>query len=53
MSKSPTATKSGKKLPPIHPGKILLEDMKDEEISTNGLVRAIRVPGKPPQPDRE
>jgi addiction module HigA family antidote len=32
------------KLPPIHPGKILLEDLKDEEISINGLARAIRVP---------
>ena len=44
MSKSPTATKSGKKLPPIHPGRILREDMKDEEISINGLAQAIRVP---------
>jgi len=44
MSKSPTTTESETKLPPIHPGKILLEDMKDEEISINGLARAIRVP---------
>ena len=44
MSKSPTTTKSGKRLPPIHPGKILLEDMQDEEISINGLAQAIRVP---------
>ena len=44
MSKSPTAAKGGKKLPPIHPGKILLEDMKDEEISINGLAQAIRAP---------
>ena len=43
MSKSPTTTKS-KKLPPIHPGKILLEDLKDEEISINALAQAIRVP---------
>jgi antitoxin HigA-1 len=43
MSKSPTTTKNVK-LPPIHPGKILLEDLKDEEISINGLARAIRVP---------
>jgi antitoxin HigA-1 len=43
MSKSPTTTKSVK-LPPIHPGKILLEDLKDEEISINGLAQAIRVP---------
>ena len=44
MSKSPTATKGEKKLQPIHPGRILLEDMKDEEISINGLAQAIRVP---------
>ena len=43
MSKSPTTTKRGK-LPPIHPGKILLEDLKDEEISINRLAQAIRVP---------
>jgi len=43
MSKSRTTTRV-EKLPPIHPGKILLEDMKDEAISINGLVRAIRVP---------
>ena len=44
MSKSPTTAKDGKKLPPIHPGKILREDMKDEEISINALAQAIRVP---------
>jgi addiction module HigA family antidote len=44
MSKLPTTTKSKKKLPPIHPGKILLEDLQDEEISINGLAQAIRVP---------
>jgi hypothetical protein len=33
MSKSPTTTKGGKELPPIHPGKILFEDMQDEEIN--------------------
>ena len=48
MSKSPTTTKTEKKLPSIHPGRILLEDMKedmkDEEISINGLAQAIRVP---------
>jgi addiction module HigA family antidote len=44
MSKSPTTTKTGSKLPPIHPGKILLEDMRDEGISINGLAQAIRVP---------
>ena len=37
-------SEEAKKLPPIHPGKILLEDMKDEEISINGLAQAIRVP---------
>lgn len=40
MSKSRITTK----LPPIHPGAILLEDLKDEGISINGLARAIRVP---------
>jgi addiction module HigA family antidote len=44
MSKSPTTTNGRKKRPPVHPGKILLEDMKDEEISINGLAQAIRVP---------
>ena len=44
MSKSPTTTKGGKKLPPIHPGRILLEDMRDEEISINRLAQLIRVP---------
>jgi addiction module HigA family antidote len=43
MSKSPITTE-GKKLPPIHPGKILLEDMRDESVSINGLAQAIRVP---------
>jgi antitoxin HigA-1 len=43
MSKSPTTTKNVK-LAPIHPGKILLEDLKDEEISINRLAQAIRVP---------
>jgi addiction module HigA family antidote len=42
MSKLPITTKD--KLPPIHPGKILLEDLKDEQISINGLAKAIRVP---------
>ena len=32
------------KLSPIHPGSILLEDLKDEGISINGLAQAIRVP---------
>jgi addiction module HigA family antidote len=44
MLKSPITTNRSNELPPIHPGKILLEDMKDEEISINGLAQAIRVP---------
>jgi len=44
MSKSPTTTRREKKLPPIHPGKILIEDLRDEGISINGLAQAIRVP---------
>jgi addiction module HigA family antidote len=47
MSKSSTtseASESAAKFPPIHPGKILLEDLKDEGVSINGLARAIRVP---------
>jgi addiction module HigA family antidote len=43
MSKAPITTKR-EKLPPIHPGTILLEDLKDEDISINKLARAIRVP---------
>ena len=42
MSKLPTTTEE--KLPPVHPGRILLEDLKDEGISINGLAQAIRVP---------
>ena len=42
MSKSLITTE--KKLPPLHPGRILLEDMQDEQISINGLAQAIRVP---------
>jgi addiction module HigA family antidote len=42
MSKSSIA--NDKRLPPIHPGRILLEDLKDEQISINGLAQAIRVP---------
>jgi addiction module HigA family antidote len=44
MSKSSIITKRETKLPPIHPGKILLEDLRDEGISINGLAQAIRVP---------
>jgi plasmid maintenance system antidote protein VapI len=36
--------RGGNKLPPIHPGRILLEDMQDEEIGINGLAQAIRGP---------
>jgi addiction module HigA family antidote len=42
MSESPITTEE--KLPPIHLGRILLEDLKDERISINGLAQAIRVP---------
>src|ERR1700683_3086889 len=42
MSESPITHEQ--KLPPIHPGRILLEDLKDERISINGLAQAIRVP---------
>jgi plasmid maintenance system killer protein len=44
MSQSPAITKNGKKLPAIHPRSILLEDIKDEEISIDGLAQAMRVP---------
>ena len=44
MSKSPATTKGEEKLPPIHPGRILFEDMQDEEIGINGLAQAMRVP---------
>ena len=44
MSKSPITTKRERRLPPIHPGRILREDMQDEGISINGLAQAIRVP---------
>jgi addiction module HigA family antidote len=43
MSKSSNTTKVVK-LAPIHPGKILLEDLRDEGVSINGLAQAIRVP---------
>ena len=43
-SKSRAASNGEDKLPAIHPGRILLEDMRDEEISINGLAQAIRVP---------
>ena len=43
MSKSPTAAKAAK-LAPIHPGKILLEDLRDEGVGINRLAQSIRVP---------
>ena len=33
-----------KKLPPIHPGEILREDLRDVGISLNRLARDLRVP---------
>ena len=42
MSKTSITTK--KKLTPIHPGEILLEDLQDCGISINGLARAVGVP---------
>ena len=41
MSKSSITTK---KLPPMHPGVILAEDLRDAGISMNELARAIQVP---------
>jgi hypothetical protein len=38
ISKSLTTTKPIKRLPPVLPGKILLEDLKDEGVSMNALV---------------
>ncbi len=36
--------KKASELAPVHPGRILLEDLRDEEISINKLAQAIRVP---------
>lgn len=44
MSKSPTTTNRKRDFPPMHPGKILLEDLQDCGVSMNGLARAIGVP---------
>jgi antitoxin HigA-1 len=41
MSKSSTTTK---KFPPVHPGQILAEDLRDAGISMNQLAKAIHVP---------
>jgi len=43
MSKSSTTTKA-KKFPPVHPGAILAEDLRDSGISMNKLAQAIHVP---------
>lgn len=43
MSKSSTTT-NRKKLPPVHPGQILAEDLKDAGLSMNQLAKAICVP---------
>jgi addiction module HigA family antidote len=43
MSKSSTANKATK-LTGIHPGKILLEELKDEGVGINPLAQVIRVP---------
>jgi addiction module HigA family antidote len=47
MSKSRTTTEltaGRKRLPPIHPGEILAEDLSDLGVSLNELARALRVP---------
>ena len=41
MSRSSITTK---KFPPIHPGRILAEDLQDAGISMNQLAKAIQVP---------
>ena len=33
-----------KRLPPIHPGRILMEDLQDARVSINQLSRDLRVP---------
>lgn len=37
-------TASRRRLPPIHPGEVLAEDLQDLGISLNELARALRVP---------
>jgi addiction module HigA family antidote len=46
MSKSRTTTKTAgrERLPPIHPGEILAEDLRDLGVSLNQLARDLRVP---------
>ncbi len=43
MSKSSTTT-NRKKMPPVHPGQILAEDLRDAGLSMNQLAKAIHVP---------
>ncbi|MGA7238526.1 MAG: HigA family addiction module antitoxin [Bryobacteraceae bacterium] len=35
---------ASKKLTPVHPGEILLEEMKERKVTINSLARALRVP---------
>ncbi|MBM3555295.1 MAG: HigA family addiction module antidote protein [Alphaproteobacteria bacterium] len=45
MSKSSTTTRKPKLvLPPIHPGEILADELKEIGVSANGLARALDVP---------
>ena len=41
MSKSSTTTK---KFPPVHPGQILAQDLREAGLSMNQLAKAIHVP---------
>jgi addiction module HigA family antidote len=43
MSKSSTTT-NRKKLPPVHAGLILAEDLRDAGLSMNQLAKALQVP---------
>ncbi len=35
---------ASKKLTPVHPGEILLEEMEERKVTINSLARALRVP---------
>ncbi len=37
-------TRDAKRLPPIHPGDVLLELLKEAELTVNALALALRVP---------
>ena len=39
-----TKTAGRRRLPPIHPGEIVFEDLQDLGVSLNELARALRVP---------